>query len=310
MLENFLSVALKVMILFLLIGVGFVLGRKKIITDVGSDQMNNLLIYVVIPCIMVDALQIDRTQIPDRNLWFALIAGLLCVLVATVIGSFCFNKQPDGRKQVLKFGAMFSNCGFMGFPMIQEILGDEGMVYGAIINAVITIAMWTIGFVVMRKEGEKIPLSKTLLNPGSIGFLIGLPLMLFSIQIPDPFQSALGFFADMNTPLAMLCVGFFISRTKLLNILREKVLYGLVSLRLLLIPAVTTGILLLFQSDYVPLAAAVIQCCAPSAAMTAVFAGRFRHDTALAAEVVAFSSLLSILTIPLFCTAVQTFYGI
>ena len=71
------------------------------------------------------------------------------VLAAVVIVKFCFNKEPDGRRQVLKFGAMFSNCGFMGFPMVQEVLGDRGMVYAAIINTIVTVAMWTVGFVVM-----------------------------------------------------------------------------------------------------------------------------------------------------------------
>ena len=309
MIGNFLSVAMKVLILFLLMSVGFVLGRKKIITETGTDQMNFLLLNVVVPCVIIDAFQVDKSQIPTWNLWFTVIAGLVYVLAAVVIVKFCFNKEPDGRRQVLKFGAMFSNCGFMGFPMVQEVLG-RGMVYAAIINTIVTVAMWTVGFVVMGKEGERISIRKVALNPGAVGVYIGLPLLLFSLELPDPFQSVVGFLADMNTPLAMICIGVFISKTKLLDIFKEKTLYWVTVIRLLLIPAAVMGILLLFQPDYIPMTSSIIQFCAPSAGLTAIFAARFRHDTTLAAKTVAISTLLSILTMPLFCVALQTIYGV
>ena len=310
MIGNFLSVAMKVLILFLLMGVGFVLGRKKILTETGTDQMNYLLLNVVIPCVIINAFQVDKSQIPTWNLWFTVIAGFVYVLVAVIIVKFCFNKEPDGRRQVLKFGAMFSNCGFMGFPMVQEILGDQGMVYAAIINTIVTVAMWTVGFVVMSKEGERISIRKVALNPGAVGVYIGLPLLLFSVELPDPFQSVVGFLADMNTPLAMVCIGVFISKTKLLDIFKEKVLYGVTVVRLVLIPVAVMGILFLFKPDYVPMTSSIIQFCAPSAGLTAIFAARFRHDTTLAAKTVAISTLLSILTMPLFCVALQTIYGV
>ena len=302
MIGNFLSVAMKVLILFLLMSVGFVLGRKKIITETGTDQMNFLLLNVVVPCVIIDAFQVDKSQIPTWNLWFTVIAGLVYVLAAVVIVKFCFNKEPDGRRQVLKFGAMFSNCGFMGFPMVQEVLGDRGMVYAAIINTIVTVAMWTVG--------ERISIRKVALNPGAVGVYIGLPLLLFSLELPDPFQSVVGFLADMNTPLAMICIGVFISKTKLLDIFKEKTLYWVTVIRLLLIPAAVMGILLLFQPDYIPMTSSIIQFCAPSAGLTAIFAARFRHDTTLAAKTVAISTLLSILTMPLFCVALQTIYGV
>ena len=79
---------------------------------------------------------------------------------------------------------------------------------------------------------------------------------------------------------------------------------------LALIPAAVMGILLLFQPDYIPMTSSIIQFCAPSAGLTAIFAARFRHDTTLAAKTVAISTLLSILTMPLFCVALQTIYGV
>ena len=194
--------------------------------------------------------------------------------------------------------------------LLYTSLGDRGMVYAAIINTIVTVAMWTVGFVVMGKEGERISIRKVALNPGAVGVYIGLPLLLFSLELPDPFQSVVGFLADMNTPLAMICIGVFISKTKLLDIFKEKTLYWVTVIRLLLIPAAVMGILLLFQPDYIPMTSSIIQFCAPSAGLTAIFAARFRHDTTLAAKTVAISTLLSILTMPLFCVALQTIYGV
>ena len=309
MIGNFLSVAMKVLILFLLMSVGFVLGRKKIITETGTDQMNFLLLNVVVPCVIIDAFQVDKSQIPTWNLWFTVIAGLVYVLAAVVIVKFCFNKEPDGRRQVLKFGAMFSNCGFMashgsggsgrpgdGVRRYHQYDRNGGDVDGGLCG---------------DGQGGRTDLdSEGGAEPRSVGVYIGLPLLLFSLELPDPFQSVVGFLADMNTPLAMICIGVFISKTKLLDIFKEKTLYWVTVIRLLLIPAAVMGILLLFQPDYIPMTSSIIQFCAPSAGLTAIFAARFRHDTTLAAKTVAISTLLSILTMPLFCVALQTIYGV
>ena len=85
MIGNFLSVAMKVLILFLLMSVGFVLGRKKIITGDRNGSNELLLLNVVVPCVIIDAFQVDKSQIPTWNLWFTVIAGLVYVLAAVVI---------------------------------------------------------------------------------------------------------------------------------------------------------------------------------------------------------------------------------
>ena len=226
--------------------------------------MNFLLLNVVVPCVIINAFQVDKSQIPAGNLWFTVIAGLAYVLAAVVIVKFCFNKEPDGRKQVLKFGAMFSNCGFMGFPMVQEILGERGMVYAAIINTIITVAMWTVGFVVMGKEGERISIRKVFLNPGTIGVYIGLPLLLFSWRLPDPFQSVVGFLADLNTPGDDLHRRVYFENQAAGDFQGKGPLWA-AALRLLIIPGVLLGVLFLFRQDYVPMASSIIQFCAPSA---------------------------------------------
>ena len=180
------------------------------------------------------------------------------------------------------------------------------MVRAAIINTIVTVAMWTVGFVV--RQGGRTDLDSKVLEPRSYGAISGLPRRCFPLEAADPFHRWWAFGYEHAS--ATICIGVFISKTKSLDIFKEKTLYWVTVIRLLLIPAAVMGILLLFQPDYIPMTSSIIQFCAPSAGLTAIFAARFRHDTTLAAKTVAISTLLSILTMPLFCVALQTIYGV
>ena len=103
----------------------------------------------------------------------------------------------------------------------------------------------------------------------------------------------------MNSPLAMLMFGAYLSHTQFSSILRSKKLIIATGLKLLAIPAVVMSALLLFGVRGPLLNALLISASAPSANNTVVFAARHGRDTGYAAQVVALISILSIITMPL-----------
>lgn len=306
MLESFLTVAEKVLILFLMIGVGVVLCKRRMISKKGADQINGLLIYVVSPCVVVSAFQIDRNSVSLPSLGLTALMAISSFVVAIVIVRFFFNRQPEGVRRVMKFASVYSNCAFMGLPLVQALLGSAGIIYASIFIAVFNGFCWTHGYALMNNSGERQSIKKVLLNPGTIGVLIGLPLFLLSIRLPSFLSAAVDGFAALNTPLAMLCIGVYMSQLKIRQALGDKQLYLACLLRLLVVPAAVFGILLLFRPSETAFVACIIQVSAPAAGMTAIFASKFGQDTALAAKTVAVTTLLSIITMPLFTALAQT----
>lgn len=306
MLQGMLTVAEKVLILFLMIGVGVVLAKKKVITDIGVGQINSLLLNIVSPCVVIKAFQIDRGSVPLSSLGWTVAMTALAFVLPILVTHFLFNKEPLDKSRVLKFSAIYSNSGFMGLPLVQAILGEPGVIYASIFIAIFNMVSWTHGYALMS-GGQKQPLKKIVLNPGTLGVLIGLPLFLFSIDLPTPIYTVVDSFAALNTPVAMVCIGVYIASVKLKDAFTELRVYKACFFRLVLFPALFFVILIPFHPPYLAFVSLTIQASAPAAAVTSIFASKCGRDAALASKIVAISTLLSILTMPVFTSLATTF---
>ena len=302
MIDSLLNVTEKVVFLFLLIGVGVFLARKKVITETGVSQMSAVLTNIVSPCLIIDAFQIDRDSLSLNELGTIGILSFCAAAIGISLSYLCFRKQPDSLRRVLRFGSIYPNSGFMGLPLIQALLGDKGVIYASVFITVYNLLTWTHGFLMMSGKGEKISIRKALLNPGTIGIYIGLPLFLFSIPLPSVLSLSVGAFADINTPIAMLCIGFYIASVKLKETLCDWKIYEASLIRMVLTPALLFLLMLPLSLSYDVFTAMVIETGTPCAAMTAIFASRFHRDAAYGSKLVAMSTLLSIVTMPLFAT--------
>ena len=309
MIGIFLTVAEKVLILFVMIGVGVVLCKRRMLSKRGADQINAILVNLVSPCVVISGFQIGRENVSLESLGLTALMAISSFFVAILLTRFFFNRQPEGARRVLKFASIYSNCAFMGFPLVEAILGKEGILYASIFLAVFNLFCWTHGYTLMNNAQERQKLSKTLLNPGTIGVLIGLPLFLLSIKLPEALSVTLDSFAALNTPLAMMCIGVYIAQLKFQEALRDRQLYWVCFLRLLLIPLAVFLVMLLFHPEKTPFVSCMIQVCAPVAGMTAIFASKLGQDTSLAAKTVAVSTLFSIFTMPIFATLAQIAAG-
>ena len=189
-------------------------------------------------------------------------------------------------------------------PLVQGIVGEKGVVYGSFFIAVFNVICWTYGYRMMS-GGAKVSLRTVLLNPGIIGLAVGLPLYFLGLQLPAVLAEPVGFFSDLNTPLAMLIIGSYIAKVDLHSFVSDMAVYQMAALRLIVAPALFLACLLLLRPEPVLLVTSVIQASAPVAANTVLFAVQYGGDSQLASKTVAVSTVLSILTIPLFTILAQ-----
>lgn len=308
MLGNFLTVGQQVVVLFILIGVGFVCRKTRIIGDNGIKGMTNLALYVATPCVIIASFQnceFNRDKL--FNMLCMIIAVVLIYIGSIVVSSLVFRNKDKARSEVLRVGSVFSNCGFMSLPLQKAILGNDGVFYGAIYVAVFNIFVWTYGLVTMSGNKKDLSVKKLVTNPGVVGVLVAILLWVCRIQLPEILYSPIDYLGGLNTPVPMIIIGCQLANSSLKSMFADKYCYLCMSIRLLLIPLLSLFALCLCGVNGNMLVATIIATSAPSAATTTMFATKYERDISLSVSLVSATTLVSIVTMPMIVALAQLF---
>lgn len=301
--EAFLTSARQVIILYIMVAVGFICDKTGLFTEKTARASNNLLFYVVTPCVIVESFL--TTSLTDETAGWLLKAALGAVIthvVAIVITLPFFRDKNDTLSGVFKFASVYGNVGYMALPLAGAVLGETGIFLCSVGVAVFQLFCFTHGAFVMSRGGEKksVDIKSMLLNPGVLGIAVGLPCFLLKIKLPDVIMTPISYLGDLNTPFAMVCLGTYMSQAGLKTLINDKRQVLTVFLKLIALPAVMLGVMKLtgFLSGTL-LTACLIQAAAPCANNTVMFAAKYDRDTGTASKTVALSSLLSMITMPI-----------
>lgn len=302
--DAFLSVILEVAVILLLILVGYFTVKKGMFTKESLGSITSFLLYIITPCLIVSSfLSAESGKLDGWTLLLAAVLPALSIVISIALSYLFFRKEPSGRRRVLRFSMIFCNVGFMGIPLVEGIVGSEGVLYGSFFIAVFNIFCWTYGYVMMG--GGKVRLKALLLNPGVIGIVIGLPLYLLDVPVPALFVEPVELISALNTPLAMIVVGGYIAQVKLRAFVSDLAVYKMAVLRLVVAPLLYLALVWLLRPDETLLMSTVIQAATPVAANCVLFAVQYDSDAELASKSVAVSTALSVVTIPLLTVLVQ-----
>ena len=297
MFENILTVSSYVFILFVLIGVGFLSNKLKVLTISGVSDTTNFVLYIVTPCVLINSYQRDFDKSMLMGLLITVVASVVSFVLNILISHLVIHDKDKAKEKTLIFGSVFSNCGYMSLPLQSVMLGEQGVFYGATYIAIFQIMLWTYGVIEMSRDAKKLSLKKILINPGVIGTLIGLLIFLFSIKVPFIISEPIRFLAALNTPVPMVIVGYHLADASLR--IKGVNSYLSVVLRLVVSPLLMLGGLYLCGVSGTVLVACVIAAAAPCAAVTTMFSEKFGGDTHTSAAMVSLTTLLSIITMPI-----------
>ena len=302
--DAFLSVILEVAVILLLIVSGYFTVKKGMFTKESLGSITSFLLYIVTPCLLVSSfLSAEPGKLDGWTMLLAVVLPALSIVISIAVSYLFFRGEPLGRRRVLRFSTVFCNVGFMGIPLVEGIVGSEGVLYGSFFIAVFNIFCWTYGYVMMG--GGKVRLKALLLNPGIIGIAIGLPLYLLNVPVPALIERPIELISALNTPLAMIVVGGYIAQVKLRAFVSDLAVYKMAVLRLVVAPLLYLALVWLLRPDETLLMSTVIQAATPVAANCVLFAVQYDSDAELASKSVAVSTALSVVTIPLLTVLVQ-----
>ncbi len=304
---NLLTTAQQVLILYILIAVGFAADKAGLYTEKASKLNTNLLFYIVTPLVIVNSfMSIDNSRENLRNFAIAALGGVLIHLIGMVLILPLFRKTEKSKAGLYRYACMYGNCGYMALPLANAVLGPQGAFYCSAIIMVFNIFSFTHGIYIMGAQKGGFNFKKLLINPGTIGVTLGLPLYLLGVELPTVIATPISSLASLNTPLAMLIFGTYIAHTDLKTMFTDKRIYMVACVKLVAIPLIMiAGFKLLNVPKELAMAISV-SASAPCANNTVILAGKYGLDTGVASKTVALVSFFSIITMPVMIALAAT----
>ncbi len=305
MLDNLLTVFWQVVTLFLLMAFGVAGEKSGLINENGSKVLSNISLYFVTPCLIINSFNIEYDPEKLQGLLICLLASFLIHAATIAAVHLIFRGSGKKRLSVLRFACVFSNAAYMGIPLQEAVLGADGVFYGSVYVAMFNITLWTYGIVCSTGDFKAISGKKLILNPGIIGVIIGLIFFLLPINIPKVAATVISNMAVLNTPLAMMIIGFYLAQSDLLKAFRDKAVYIVSVIRLVAVPLIALGVLYICGVRDTVFVSLITAASAPVAAATSIFATKFENDIELSVNLVTFTTILSIVTMPLIVALAQ-----
>ncbi len=284
--------------IFLLIAAGYLLTKWNILTPGVRKPLTDLVIDFVLPCNIIVSFMIafDRQILMSCLVVFCV--SVVIQLVTVLLGRFLYPRTSASHMPVLRYATIVSNAGFLGNPIVEGLYGSQGLLYASIYLIPQRIVMWSAGVSCFTATKGKDVIRKVLTHPCIVAVAIGLVLMLFQVKLPAGLDHTLRTVGACNTALSMLVIGNILSEVKLKELFRGENLWYC-GVRLLLIPGlVLVACKALGFADLVT-QSSVILAGMPAAATTAILATKYDADARFAVSLVCVSTLLSLVTIPL-----------
>ena len=299
------TIVTQIVILFILIFLGFFFGKKNLFSDLSISHMATFALYAVAPCAVIESFFREFQPQLLREMGAVALITAAAFLLSILLARLCIRHRDLRTQNVLQYGVVFSNCGYMGLPLLQALYGADGVLYGAVYIAVYNIMVWTYGVVQMSGDLHQVSARK-LINPGTISVVIGLVLFLSSVTLPTVIREPISYLSALNVPLPMVICGYYLSKSHLRSVWKQPIYYLVIALRLLLIPLLTIVFLSRLSSlDSVLRCSCMVDIAAPSSVAMTMFANRYHQNEEAAANLVSATTLLSAFTLPLILVIAQ-----
>lgn len=298
---SFSSLFSTILTLFLLLSAGYLCGRWGIVDEGATKHLSNLIVKVGQPFLIIHSLiglRFSRENLITGGQIFLLAAGIHVVMAAF---TYFFAKPIRGtdERKLAEFAMVFTNCGFIGFPILSSIFGDTGLFYGAFYVVFFHLFTWTWGISILGRGRDDIRLTvkKALVNFGTIPSLIGLAVFVSQIPIPAAVSGFSSYLASLCTPVSVIITGANLSRRSLRKMFTNPRVYYVNLMRLVVLPLLVTTICFLAGlPDYMVIFACVMAAM-PSAAIVTMFGELYGISPGTAAEFVGSTSVLCTATL-------------
>lgn len=302
-LKNMVNLQMMIVVLVIL---GFFIRRKGIVSTEGRKNMIDLSLSVTLPFNILHSFFMEWDWGMLHAFGMAFLLSLLYNAVGVTMSFLLYRKEPQEKQKALRYGTIVSNGGFLGNPVIEGIYGSEGLLYASVFMVPVRIVMWSIGLSVFLSDRDKKKkgalLKKVLTNPCIIAVYVGVFLMGtgLALRLPVFLQKTVSGISGCNTPLSMMLVGMMLAEMNPRGFL-DRTVAGYTALRLIVIPGIVYLLTAFWTIDPLLRGIAVIIAAMPTSISTVLLSSKHGGDERCAAGMVFTTTLLSLVTLPLWC---------
>ncbi len=314
---------ISVLTLFCFILVGFILRKTNLVDGSFATIISVYVLYVAQAALLLHGFLVEFNKTVLTGVLWVFALSLLSHSLFYIIAMRLFGKAPDKIKTVLRFGIVFSNAGYMGVPIISDILGDEFVIYATFYIVIFNVFTFSIGRLIYTGDKKYISVKSIFINPAVIPIAIGFILFITGAggwiagQVAAPEKNAVAegvsvFYNVVTTlkntvaPASMMVIGCRLAEIDFKGIFKDKYLYPFLFIRHFAFPfmmwiimkgIVFAGVISGSTADIV-MAIVLVLSSTPSAAATTMFAELYGGDSHYAGKLVAISTLCSVVTMP------------
>jgi len=283
----------------IILAVGFVVGKMGFLSKATQTGLTNIVIYVTLPCTIINSFQVSYDPALIRNLGLTLFVAVCSQAIGQAASVIFFRKQPHEQRSVLRYGMIVCNSGFFGLPVLYAVFGSLALPYGAIYLIPQRFAMWLLGVPLFDKDSQKkkSAVAKTFVHPAMIAVYVGLALMIVQKSLPTAINTPVVALASCTMPLAMMLVGSILVDIKP-SMLLDKNIYFYCLIRSALIPALVFLLCLLLGFGGTVLHVSVLMAGMPAAVTTSLLALRYGADERLGSALIVISTITFFIMLP------------
>ena len=221
--------------LFLMIFMGFLIVKAKLLNSEDSKILSIIVLYLIIPCVIINAFQVDYTPQTVKGLLIALAGSVMTQVILLIVVSILGRVFHLNEVEVASI--YYSNSGNLIVPIVMFILGKEWVLYGCVFMSVQLVFIWTHCKKIISRESVY-DWRKIVLNINMISIAIGIVLFLTRIHLPEDINSTLSAVGGMIGPASMIVTGMLFAGMDFKQIFASKRVYFVTFLRLIVVPAI------------------------------------------------------------------------
>lgn len=287
--------------LFLILTLGYVAAKKKVVSPKFGTQLSNFILSITLPCMMIASVSTmpDDTDKNDVLMMFAIAILFYVIMPFVAYGIARMLMVKKEERNLYMYMTIWSNIGFMGFPVIASIFGEGALFYATIFNLIFNLSNFTLGIMLMSNEGKKALNFKKFLSPGMISSIVAVIMFAANLRLPEFLNDTLKTVGGTTTTLAMIVIGIALSGIPIKSVFMEIRLYPYVIIKQMLLPLFAWVILKNMIVNPYLLGIVIVIIAMPVGTSSVLFANRYENDVALATKGVFITTLASVVTIPM-----------
>nr|WP_320024620.1 AEC family transporter [uncultured Acetobacterium sp.] len=287
--------------LFLILTLGYISAKGKIVSPKFGTQLSNFILSITLPCMMIASVATmpDDTNKNDVLLMFVIAILFYVVMPVVAYGITRILLVKKEERNLYMYMTIWSNVGFMGFPVIASIFGEGAIFYATIFNLIFNVSNFTLGIMLMSSEGKKALNLKKFLSPGMIASIVAVIMFAANLRLPEILNATLKTVGSTTTTLAMIVIGIALSNIPIKSVFTEIRLYPYVIIKQILLPLFAWEILKNIITNPYLLGIVIVIIAMPVGTSSVLFANRYENNVSLATKGVFITTLASVLTIPI-----------